>query len=117
MWKNFFEAGGFGMYPTMVFGFLLVATAGLYALRGDPRFRQLAKTLGMMTFASGVLGTAVGVCNSVHYSLAQPREEQFAVLAMGCEESLHNLVLALIIMIIAGLVTSVGALRKPATGS
>lgn len=117
MWKNFFEAGGFGMYPTTLFGFLLVATAGLYALRGDPRFQQLAKTLGMMTFASGLLGTAVGICNSVHYMSTQPREEQLAVLAMGCEESLHNLVLALIIVIIAGLVMSVGALRKPATRS
>src|SRR6185436_19593437 len=29
MWSNFFAAGGWGMYPTMIFGFFLLATTVL----------------------------------------------------------------------------------------
>jgi hypothetical protein len=112
MWKNFFEAGGWGMYPTLVFGFLLVATAVLYALRGEQRFKQLVKVLAAMTFTSGLLGTCVGVCNSVHFLKTVPREDQLLVLSMGCEESLHNLVLALLIMNLAGLILLAGAWRN-----
>jgi hypothetical protein len=117
MWKNFFEAGGWGMYPTLVFGFLLVATAVLYAMRsstphGGPRFKHLVKILAAMTFTSGLLGTCVGVCNSVHFLKTVPREDQLLVLSMGCEESLHNLVLALLILNLAGLILLVGAWRN-----
>ena len=33
MWSNFYTAGGWGMHPTSVFGFLLLAAAALAALR------------------------------------------------------------------------------------
>ena len=29
MWSHFFEKGGWGMYPTIVFGFLLLAAVAL----------------------------------------------------------------------------------------
>lgn len=112
MWSNFFAAGGWGMYPTMVFGFLLLATTVLHALRPEPRFQRLVTTLGVLTIASGLLGTTVGICNSAHYIGKVPPPDQLKILAMGCAESLHNLVLALIIIVLAGLVTAAGALRR-----
>jgi hypothetical protein len=112
MWSNFFTAGGWGMYPTMVFGFLLLATTVLHALRPEPRFQRLTGTLGIITFASGLLGSIVGICNSAHYLDQVPPQDQLKTFAMGCEESLHNLVLALIIIVLAGLVTAGSTARR-----
>jgi uncharacterized membrane protein YoaK (UPF0700 family) len=114
MWSNFFEAGGWGMYPTLVYGFALLATMALFALRGDPRFRRAALAFGALTFASGVLGTSVGICTTVHYALTVPPAEQLSTLAAGCEESLHNLVLALILVIVAAMIAAVNAFRRQA---
>jgi hypothetical protein len=114
MWSNFFEAGGWGMYPTMLFGFLFLAVTALHALRRDARHQRVAIALGTVTFASGLLGTVVGICNSVHYLEQVPREDQFLMFVMGCEESLHNLVLALILVVIGGLISAGSALRREA---
>jgi hypothetical protein len=111
MWKDFFAAGGWGMYPTLIFGFLLISVLGLYVLRGEDRLRRLGAPLWVATIASGVLGTAVGICNTVHYAMAQPREEQLSLLAMGTEESLHNLVLALLVTMVGALIACLGVLR------
>jgi hypothetical protein len=112
MWDNFFKAGGWGMYPVMVFGFFLLATAVLHALRPEPRFQRLVNTLGILTITAGLLGTAVGICNSAHYLGQVSREEQLQTLAAGCEESLHILVLSLMIIAIAGLITAVSTIRR-----
>jgi hypothetical protein len=112
MWSNFFAAGGWGMYPTMLFGFLLLATTVLHALRPEPRFQRLTGALGIVTFASGLLGTAVGICNSAHYLDQVPPQDQLKIFAMGCEESLHNLVLGLIIVILAALITAASSIRR-----
>ena len=112
MWSNFFAAGGWGMYPTMVFGFLLLATTVLHALRPEPRFQRLSSVLGIATFASGLLGTIVGICNSAHYLDQVPPVDQLKTFALGCEESLHNLVLALIIILLATLITAVSSVRR-----
>lgn len=115
MWENFFKAGGWGMYPVMVFGFLLLAVTVLHALRPEPRFQRLVNTLGILTITAGLLGTTVGICNSAHYIGQVPREDQLKILAMGCEESLHNLVLALMIIAIAALITAISTIRRGST--
>lgn len=112
MWTNFFENGGWGMYPVSLFGFLLLAAGILYVLRPEARFLRLVIALGVATFGAGLLGTSVGVCNSAHYLPEVPRPDQLQILALGVEESLHNLVLALILVVIASLITSAGALRS-----
>ncbi|HSQ63289.1 MAG TPA: hypothetical protein VLM85_08735 [Polyangiaceae bacterium] len=112
MWSNFYAAGGWGMYPTSLFGFFLIAAAVLYALRPGPRSARVALTLGGVTFASGLLGTFVGFCNSMHYIPQVAAQKQVEILALGCEESLHVTVLALILVVLAGLVAGVGAARS-----
>jgi hypothetical protein len=66
----------------------------------------------LLTMASGVLGTAVGVCKSALYLDQVPKAEQIQVFAMGIQESLHNLILALIIVILAGLFYIGSSLRR-----
>jgi len=112
MWSNFFAAGGWGMYPTMIFGFFLLATTVLHALRPEPRFQRLTGSLGVITFASGLLGTIVGICRSAHYLDQVPPQDQLKTFALGSEESLHNLVLALIIVILAALIAAGSSVRR-----
>ena len=111
MWDNFFEAGGWGMYPTLVFGFLLLAAVTLHAIRRDPRHARVAGTLALVTVAAGLLGTATGVCRTCRYIYELPQAEQLRTLAAGCEESLHNLVLALILVVLAGIIHALATLR------
>lgn len=112
MWKNFFAAGGFGMFPVSLFGFLLVASAILYAVRPERRTARVALVLGLLTFAAGLLGAFVGICNSAHFIPDVPHGNQLEILALGVEESLHDVVLALILVLVGGLVACVGAARK-----
>ena len=35
MWSNFYEAGGWGMYPTTLFGFFLVISGVILLLRPE----------------------------------------------------------------------------------
>ncbi len=115
MWSNFFAAGGWGMYPTMIFGFLLLATVALDAFRKGPRSPHVAGVLTILVLCSGLLGTAVGICSTAHYLDKVPQAEQLQTFAFGIEESLHNLVLALMIVIICGLIALVGVLRRRRT--
>jgi len=116
MVSSFFVSGGYVMYPTAVFGFLLIAACVLHVLRPEPRRARLAMMLGIVTFATGLLGTFVGICTSAHYIPQVAKGEQLEIFVLGCEESLHNVVLALILVVLGGLLASVGALRH-ANGS
>lgn len=112
MWSNFFSAGGFGMYPTALFGFALIATAVLYALRPQAKTARLALVLGLVTFAAGLLGAFVGICNTFHYIPEVAHQNQLEILALGCEESLHDVVLALMLVVLGGLIGSIGTQRR-----
>ena len=111
MWANFFEAGGWGMYPVSIFGFVLIAASVLYALRPERRTARLSLTLACVTLAAGLLGTSVGVCTTFLYLQQVEQAKQLQIAALGVQESLHNLVLALILAIVAGLLAAVGTLR------
>jgi hypothetical protein len=112
MWSNFFQAGGWPMYPVAAFGVLLLATSALYLFRPEPRMARIALTLGVVTFATGLLGAVIGVCMSLHYIPRVAAEKQLTLLALGVEESLHDVVLALMIVVVAGLIAAIGHLRR-----
>lgn len=116
MWSNFWAAGGWGMYPVAVFGFLLVAGGVLYAIRPGRKLGRLLLIFGMLTFGAGLLGTFTGMCNTFHYLEHVAPGEQLGIMAMGLEESLHNAVLSLILVVLSGLGAAVGTLRAPAQG-
>lgn len=112
MWTNFYTNGGWGMHPISVFGFLLMVASVLYVLRPESRRGKLVALLGGVTLMAGLLGTSVGICNSAHYLPQVAAAKQLEILALGCEESLHNLVFALLIVVIASIVAAAGLLRS-----
>jgi hypothetical protein len=109
--SEFFRAGGFGMYPTLLFGFLLVACSILFMFRPEPRYLSSLVGLGTTTSGAGLLGFCLGMMNTLRYLEHVPSEEQFKVAALGCEESLHTAVLALVLLVVAGIFVSIGAVR------
>jgi hypothetical protein len=117
MFSDFFRDGGWGMYPTSLFGFLLVAAGFLYLLRPESRYAPIVFCTGFLTLGAGVLGTATGLITTFRYLQHVEPVDQFKTAAEGCAESLNNLVLALMIAIVAALPTLGGlvrAVRKPA---
>jgi hypothetical protein len=111
MWSMFFADGGWGMYPTSIFGVLLVASAFLFLFRPERRFARIVFCGGIATFGSGLLGTSVGFVTTFRYLRKVPPSDQLITAALGCAESLNNLVLALILTVIAALVSWAGLVR------
>ena len=110
MWE-FYKHGGITMFPTTLFGFILVALALSFVIR--PHRHQLTRILafGATTLVCGLLGCSVGLIMTFRFIRQLEPSEQFSVAAMGVAESLNNVVLALLIVLIASVVTCVGSLR------
>lgn len=111
MWNDFYHAGGWGMYPTTILGFILVAVTVLYVLRPEPHRARLTMILALVTVASGLLGTCTGICNSAYYIPQVAQNQQLEILALGVQESLHVFVLSLLIVTFSGLLAAIGAAR------
>ena len=110
IWDNFFTAGGYGMYPISVDGFLLLVASLFLALRPERRFLPLVVSLALLTLGSGVLGTLVGIVTTLHYAARIPTGK-VQTLIMGAAEASHCLVLALLIVMAALGLTSIAAWR------
>lgn len=108
---EFFNAGGWGMYPTTIFGLLLVAAGVAYAMMPERRFVPLMVSLGVVVFGSGVLGCTMGFARTFAFIHQVPEAEQRAVTLAGMSESLNNIVWAFIFIVLSMLIASVGALR------
>ena len=58
---------------------------------------------------------ATGLANTVHYAKTVPAADQLMTLAMGAEESLHNMVLAMILFVLGGLLAAIAGFRSAKT--
>ena len=99
------------MYPVSVFGFVLVAATVMYLMRPERRFLPLVASLGAVTFVSGLLGACSGVVYSLHALGQVPQAEQVRIAALGISESLHDAMLAMMIVVFDGLVVAAASLR------
>ena len=100
------------MYPTVLFGFLLVTAGVLYLLRPESRFVAIVLCAASLTVGAGLLGTFTGFITTFRYIGHVPSPDQMKIAALGCAESLNNIVLALILVLIAGLPTLGGVWRS-----
>lgn len=114
---NFIDEGGFGMFPTLAFGFVLAVYAVLYLLKPQPRAWPVLGGLFGLTLGSGVLGTTVGVITTLHVLPQVKPEEVFLVLGQGVAESANNLVLSFIFLMLSGLMCTIGLARASRTGA
>jgi hypothetical protein len=107
--SDFFVAGGWGMYPTLLAGLGLLVASILYSRNPERRYVPLMLALGMFTLLAGSLGFVTGMmaCLSGYGGPAAGHDP--TLIAYGIEEALHNIVLALLLSMIAALFASVGA--------
>ncbi|UJR86464.1 hypothetical protein [Sandaracinus amylolyticus] len=103
-----FRLGGWGMFPTLVFGLLAIAASLRYAVRPDSRFVPLLVSSALLTLAAGSLGFVTGLIATSTYIADAPDHRVWLI---GLGESLHNLALALILVGSGLVATTVGALR------
>ena len=112
------------MYPTSVFGFLLIGAGLLYFFRPQARFIPLVVCTGALTLAAGLLGAWLGISMALHTSAmalrtsatyTTDRLQEFRVVLVileECGEYLNNLAFALVLIVVAGLLTLGGLLRS-----
>lgn len=105
-----FREGGWGMFPTLAFGLLLLLVAARYAMRPERRFVPLLLGLGTVTLASGALGFVTGLMATFRYIGGVPASERYIAL-IGVGESLVNVAFALVFVVLAATAASVGAWR------
>ena len=108
---TFFREGGFGMYPTLAFGLLLLAVGVAYALKPERKLVSLFTILGIVEFLAGSLGTVMGAVTTFMYVSKVPPAQQYTTTLLGLAESFHNLVLALVFVVLSTLVLAAGSLR------
>jgi hypothetical protein len=109
--NEFFVEGGWTMYPTAFFGALAVLTSMLVAARPERRFVPLLLTLCGLTTSAGVFGTITGMAGLLRVSARLTTDDRTTVMFAGMAESLHNVLLAFMVLIVVALAASSGALR------
>jgi hypothetical protein len=112
LWDNFWTQGGFGMYPTAFWGFLLLLYAGLYFLRPQERFLRGVAILATMTLVTGAFGTAIGFMTAFRYAATVAPELAARSACYGAAMSIHVVVLALLLVIVSGIITGAGSWRQ-----
>ena len=107
----FFREGGFGMWPTLLFGVSALVLAVRHALAPRAEYVPLLIGLGLATLAAGALGTTMGIITTFKYIQHAPAAEQSTIAMLGISESLTNLVLALIPVTLGSLLGGIGSWR------
>jgi hypothetical protein len=105
-----FRLGGWGMYPTFFFGVLMLLSSIRYAVKPEQRYLPLQVSLGILTLMAGSLGFVTGLI-ATFSAMGQVKADDRWFWMLGVGESLHNLSLALVFLVLAGIAATVGAYR------
>jgi hypothetical protein len=104
-----FRDGGWGMYPTLVCGLVLLGAALKYALHPERRFVPLLIALNLLTLSAGALGFVSGVITTARH-LDRVGETRSALVAfLGIGESLNNVGCALMFVVAGAIAVTLGA--------
>jgi hypothetical protein len=107
-----FKLGGWGMFPTLICGVLTVAVSLRYAVKPERRFIPLLITTNVMTLVAGTLGFVTGLIATATYISQVETAQVPLITVVGAGESLHNIALALILMMFAAIAATIGAFRS-----
>ena len=108
---EFFLEGGWTMLPTALFGFLAVVSSLLIAWKPERRFVPLLLSLSALTTVAGISGTVMALIGVLKAAAHYGGEERSTIVLAGTAESLNNVVLAFLFVVVAILGASSGAVR------
>lgn len=117
-----FRLGGWGMYPTLFVGIVLVLAAGRFAMAsGRARLAPIVG-LGVLVALTSTLGFVTGIIKTT-LAAAQMNDlnERGGTIVQGFGESLNNIAFGLCLLVLATLAVCIGLARgkvaKPAGAS
>jgi hypothetical protein len=109
---HFFVEGGFGMYPVLVMGLMLIWAAARYAIDTEPVRLRFIGALALALVITMVHATWMCMAAVFHY-LEQAREEHLVrSLMTGLMESTRPATLGGALLAIALILVAVGAYRS-----
>ncbi len=114
---DFFREGGFGMYPVLVFGLVLLVSAGRYAFDGEPvRLRFAVAMCFVVGLASlhGMLTDVAAVFSYVQDPVRAPDSELTRIVFTGLMESTRPGALGGALLALAAALLAVGVYRAGA---
>lgn len=112
-----FREGGWGMFPTLLFGLVLLAIAIRYAVRPERRFVPLLVTLNLLTITSGALGFVTGLIATARYFERAPKLDTANIPFLGFGESLNDVAFALVFVVTGAMAVSLGAWKIAREGA
>jgi hypothetical protein len=98
------------MYPTLIFGVLMLAANIRYAIKPERRLVPLQISLGLMTLFGGMLGFTMGTIRSF-MAMGEVGADKKWIWLLGVGESLNNVALALVMLVLGCIAASIGAVR------
>ena len=111
-----FRLGGWGMYPTLFIGVLLVAAAARFARHPERHNLTLVIWMQVLTMLVGTFGFVSGMIKAAMLAGETPAPNDTMIQGFG--EALHNIGLALGLVVLAGVAGAIGlARRKRGAGS
>lgn len=108
-----FHNGGWGMWPTLVIGLVMIGVSARYAVSPEKRFVPLIAATGLLTLLSGALGFVTGLIATAQYFDANTAPASVVVVGFG--ESLNNVSLAILMAAVGMIAVTVGAARQART--
>ena len=105
-----FRLGGWGMYPTLFIGVLLVAAAGRFAWQPERHRLTLVIWMQVLTMLAGTFGFVSGMIKTAVSAGKTPLPSDTMIQGFG--ESLHNVGLGLGFVVLAGVAGAVGLARR-----
>jgi hypothetical protein len=107
-----FRLGGWGMVPTAIIGLVCVVAAVQYARRPATVNLLATGVLAVATLLAGGLGFVTGLIRTLRVATSGELPEPVqTVIAAGVGESLHNVGLALALLVFAAVAVAIGARR------
>lgn len=108
---EFFQEGGWPLYPTAMFGAMAVAAAFLIALKPERRFVPLLISLSAMTTISGGVGVALGASGVLKASVAAVDVDRAMLMVACASQSFSNVAFTSLFLLLTAMVTATGAAR------